>query len=58
MDITVKNSITEADGVVKAKTLGDTRIELATSTTDQAKRIDELINYGSEILYKYRRITW
>lgn len=58
MDITVKNSITEADGVVKAKTLGDTRIELATSTTDQEKRIDELINYGSEILYKYRRIPW
>ena len=58
LDITVKNSIAETSSSVKTRVLGDTRIEFATSGNDQDKRIEELKNYGSEILYKYRRIPW
>lgn len=58
LDITVKNSIADTSSSVKTRVLGDTRIEFATSGNDQDKRIEELKNYGSEILYKYRRIPW
>lgn len=58
LDITVKNSIADTSSSVKTRVLGDTRIEFATSGNDQSKRIEELKNYGSEILYKYRRIPW
>lgn len=58
LDTLSNNTIVSAPATVKAKTLGDTRIEMAINGVDQKKEIEKLKQYGNDILLRYRRIVW
>lgn len=58
LDTIFNNNIVSTPVTVKAKTLGDTRVEMVVNGMDQRKEIEKLKQYGNDILLRYRRIVW